>query len=575
MELISPHKMALPSTEQRPSLLPAFEPLSSSPAGLPRAALKRKFKHDDNDDDNDTPKFYPTPIPTSATGLLSSSPNQRVSGLQRAASYSSLSERAPLGTVPSVKLPSNGDALLMGRSSNSSDYQLSANRLISRVHVKATYNAPEGSRLGEIVVQCLGWNGAKVHYQGSVVELAKGESFVTQKPGSHVMVDVQETRVLLAWPQQHEQWPSALQDSLSRESSAIPDRIASSPPPVLLRLPSPESPSPVNHDIANDTFSETFVADPFDLPSSPVHVYEDDEAQEEQVVPAPSTPVPEDRLSPEPVDRSTPSPSKPTAQLTLCPNPVDPIEDLLENDEENDPIVHSFGPYGDNLLERFESFKSSCKEEERPRKPLKVTLKATNQLAQDVTPAQTLRNLSPVKNHIINQLAFTRIHSLPISAIYNNLPAEMKGGRSFGEKALSSEELKDLMDRIPCVGEIARSGKDAAGKALEDEFYYVPEMDMDEHRRAAVSIAKPPLRSTRKQHKASPVPISPCSHFHILTIVVAILLEEAACLIHVDSLSFLLLNVCFPAMSSTLVCPLLVCSVLLFHRYHCTVQCTT
>ncbi|KAH0424666.1 hypothetical protein KCU90_g8247, partial [Aureobasidium melanogenum] len=50
-------------------------------------------------------------------------------------------------------------------------------------------------------------------------------------------------------------------------------------------------------------------------------------------------------------------------------------------------------------------------------------------------------------------------------------------------------------------GEIARSGKDAAGKALEDEFYYVPEMDTDEHRRAAVMIAKPPLRSTRKQHK--------------------------------------------------------------------------
>lgn len=506
MDSISHEKKVLPSTEKpdpvrRPSLLPAFEPLSSSPGGLPRA-LKRKFQ-----DEDDAPKFYPTPMPTSATGILSSSPNRRVPGLQRTASYSSLSERAPLGTVPSVKLPSNGDALLMGRSSNSSDYQLSANRLISRVHVKATYNAPEGPRLlGEMVVQCLGWNGAKVHYQGSVVELAKGESFVSQKPGSQVMVDVQETRVLLAWPQQDKQCPWDIESSVSRENSAAPERIASSPPPVLPRLRSPESPSPNQHDAVNDTFSETFIADPFDLPSSPgpVHVYEDNEPAEADDLPASSTPVPATRLSPESVDRSTPTPTKASVQQSMTTNTSDAPEETLENDEENDPIVHSFGPFGDNLLSRFESFKSTCKDEERPRVPLKITLKATNQLRTDTQTSQAIRNLSPVKNHIINQLAFTRIHSLPISAIYNNLPAEMKGGRSFGEKALSSEELKDLMDRIPCVGEIARSGKDAAGKALEDEFYYVPEMDTDEHRRAAVSIAKPPLRSTRKQHKVSP-----------------------------------------------------------------------
>ena len=506
MDSISHAKKVLPSTEKpdpvrRPSLLPAFEPLSSSPGGLPRA-LKRKFK----EDEDDTRKFYPTPMPTSATGILSSSPNRRVPGLQRTASYSSLSERAPLGAVPTVKLPSNGDALLMGRSSNSSDYQLSANRLISRVHVKATYNAPEGPRLlGEMVVQCLGWNGAKVHYQGSVVELAKGESFVSQKPGSQIMIDVQETRVLLAWPQEEKQCPWDIESSVSRETSAAPERIASSPPPVLPRLRSPESPSPNQHDTVNDTFSETFIADPFDLPSSPVpvHVYEDNEPAEVDELPASSTPMPATRLSPEPADRSTPTPTKASVQQSMTKNSSDAPEEALENDEENDPIVHSFGPYGDNLLSRFESFKSTCQEEERPRIPLKITLKATNQLRTDTQTSQAIRNLSPVKNHIINQLAFTRIHSLPISAIYNNLPAEMKGGRSFGEKALSSEELKDLMDRIPCVGEIARSGKDAAGKALEDEFYYVPEMDTDEHRRAAVSIAKPPLRSTRKQHKVS------------------------------------------------------------------------
>ncbi|KAG9970200.1 hypothetical protein KCU78_g23832, partial [Aureobasidium melanogenum] len=98
MDSIPHEKKVLPSTEKpnpvrRPSLLPAFEPLSSSPGGLPRA-LKRKFQEDEDEDD--TRKFYPTPVPTSATGILSSSPNRRVPGLQRTASYSSLSERAPL-----------------------------------------------------------------------------------------------------------------------------------------------------------------------------------------------------------------------------------------------------------------------------------------------------------------------------------------------------------------------------------------------------------------------------------------------------------------------------------------------
>ena len=56
------------------------------------------------------------------------------------------------------------------------------------------------------------------------------------------------------------------------------------------------------------------------------------------------------------------------------------------------------------------------------------------------------------------------------------------------------------MDDIPCVGEIPRSGKDAAGKALENEFYYVPEMDTDIVRRDAVtgSMRGGGLRSTRK-----------------------------------------------------------------------------
>ena len=63
------------------------------------------------------------------------------------------------------------------------------------------------------------------------------------------------------------------------------------------------------------------------------------------------------------------------------------------------------------------------------------------------------------------------------------------------------KELKTILDDIPCVGEISREGKDAAGKLLESEFYYVPEMDVDVNCRETVtqSLGKTSIRAARKQ----------------------------------------------------------------------------
>jgi len=78
-------------------------------------------------------------------------------------------------------------------------------------------------------------------------------------------------------------------------------------------------------------------------------------------------------------------------------------------------------------------------------------------------------------------------------------------GGSGTQKQMSTLELKALLDGIACVGEISREGKDAAGKLLESEFYYVPEMDVDEMRRDTVmqSLGKTSIRAARKQHKVS------------------------------------------------------------------------
>jgi hypothetical protein len=229
----------------------------------------------------------------------------------------------------------------------------------------------------------------------------------------------------------------------------------------------------------------------------------------------------------------------------------DDYSDGDAENEENDPVVHSFGPFGANLLPRFASFSADTSvgpigpSHRRRRAPV------TSQSPQRLSSESIRFKESPVKNHVINQLAFSRLHSLPLSAIHRNLPAELKAcitdsddedkdEKSTPAHELTKQDLKKMMDDIPCVGEIPRSGKDAAGQPLENEFYYVPEMDTNDARRETVTsgMRGSGLRSVRKQHKVGPL------SFHSLAqplalypldmpaySVTAILLEAPTCLV--------------------------------------------
>jgi len=197
----SPSKInAQPSSPSKTGvkrLLPAFEPFSSSPA-LPRPTKKARSSPSEREA---VYAKYPTPIPTSTTGILSSSPPRIHSrpGLHR--TQSSVSERAPLSAVPSITIPENGEILRMGRSSNSSHYQLSANRLISRVHVEARYIAASVPlEPNKVEIKCKGWNGIKLHCQGRTWELARDDTFTSETEFAEIMLDVQDARVLIAWP---------------------------------------------------------------------------------------------------------------------------------------------------------------------------------------------------------------------------------------------------------------------------------------------------------------------------------------------------------------------------------------
>ncbi|KAF2684018.1 hypothetical protein K458DRAFT_303326 [Lentithecium fluviatile CBS 122367] len=493
---------------RKPSLLPAFEPMSSSPFPRPQSA-KRKFEDSPTYPKHQL-KYYPTPVPTSSTGILASSPQNVRPALNRA--ISALSERQPLGAVPTVDLPADGEIVRMGRSSNSSDYQLSANRLISRVHVQAAYHAPTASSPnGYIEVECLGWNGAKIHCKGRVFELSKGDTYMSENPEAEIMLDVQDTRVMIAWPviPRKLSWDS--EDDFSPTRQTTLDHFASSPPMIPR---SPVSQSPIRQPLFTIPPAQTAQAQ---TQSGTVQIFEDEDAQDENANPN------EDQSA----DVTFTRPSQSRSNSAPDTSVVDPkagvlssfaADDFSDADEENDPVVHSFGPFGENLLPRLASFststptQSSVSAQRRRRAAL-----ASSSPARATSSSESVRfKESPIKNHVINQLAYSRLHSQPLSIIHGNLPSELKAAKIWEEEnsdgndastpfpELSRQDLKKLMDDIACIGEIPRSGKDAAGQPLENEFYYLPELDTDMLRRETVTVGMrggTGLRAVRRQHK--------------------------------------------------------------------------
>ncbi|KXH66855.1 transcription factor Tos4 [Colletotrichum salicis] len=489
-----------------PSLLPAFEPLSSSP-GFPRPS-KRQARPGSVGASNAYLK-YPTPIPTSSTGILSSSPprvHSRPGGLSRA--LSTASERTPLGAVSSIELNENGETLLMGRSSNSSHYQLSANRLVSRIHVKARYvPAPSALEPNKIEIICNGWNGLKLHCQGRTWELLKGDSFTSETEGTEIMIDVQDARVMIQWPKRDRRDrlaspdESAWGDSPPRSAARVAaDLLQSSPLRRPSRIESPDSPT------AHLSSSQRLQAL---LPreDGEVQIYEDSSADEPEL--------------PKLVDSGTIiGQSFATEATNSFSSELSEPEDENENDpdEENDPIVHSFGPFGADISNRLASITTASpkfppfkrtglltvRDESRPSSPISAPPKSPEEVEEgevfedeeEVKEPEPPYENPTVRNHVVNQLAFSRLSSNPLSTIMNNLPSEER-------KGLTKDQLRSLIEATACIGIIQRQGKDAAGKQLESEYYYVPEFDDDDQRRLAVTdgLRKPSLRACRKQHK--------------------------------------------------------------------------
>lgn len=391
----------------------------------------------------------------------------------------------------------------MGRSSNSSHYQLSTNKLISRVHVRAAYLAASPPEPPKVLVECMGWNGVKIHCQGRAWELRKGDSFTSETGDADIMIDVQDTRVLLQWPKP-EQRISTPVDSDSpwdedRRINAI-RALSESPLRRQQRLHSPVSPSPAVSAVhASSNFPHSSV------PMS-VKVYEDDQSESEDPTAAAaalaeatqSTQIASQTLCASLRESQSLGASLRESQSSINAE----TRDFSDRDEENDPVIHSFGPFGANLLPRMESFTTHSPTNRSPLRPIK---EATVSPPKHRGGSDTTRedNSNPVANHVINQLAFSRLSSTPLSTLMDHLPSHLKESSPGSKAKFTPYSLKKLLDGTSCIGEVQREGKDAAGKRLESEYYYIPDLDEDMKRRDAVvdGLGRRGLRACRKQHK--------------------------------------------------------------------------
>ncbi|KAJ5908093.1 hypothetical protein N7495_000775 [Penicillium taxi] len=502
----SPRRLSLgivAGVKRPAALLPAFEPMSSSPS-LPRAQ-KRVAREP-------SISTYPTPVPTSSTNIMSSSPPGNVVGRSTTRRiFSAASERTPLSTVPTLMLPENGEPLLMGRSSVSCHHQLAASRMISRVHVKATFKpAPNPFDRERVEIMCMGWNGVKIHCQGKKYDLAKGKTFTSDIKDADIMIDVHEARVLVQWPRQdsdRKDCPSTDSEQTWDESTPTQKkhsrRTLQDSPFMDKPLSFPASPS-----------STALRAIP---PSSPIFalsrardavvVYED----------APSSPLKRHNTV---IGLTSQGVCHNRRGSSILDSDLGRHDEESDNDEENDPIIHSFGPFGENLLPRMASFRandspirsslSSQRIMSGPSLEPTQSVKESSEVPEfkETSPIEELsqqkdENYERVRNHAANQLAFSRLSSTPFSTILNNLPPAYWRSSVSKQSGLSRSEIRFILENTKCIGKVAREGKDAAGKPLESEYYYIPDDDDDEMRRGAVvnDLRKPGLRNCRKQHK--------------------------------------------------------------------------
>lgn len=164
-----------------------------------------------------------------------------------------------------------------------------------------------------------------------------------------------------------------------------------------------------------------------------------------------------------------------------------------------DPINRTITPLANkstNLPKNMPTKKRAASEEPVTQKKLKKEAEhgIDGKLIISQEWIKGLTNVQEIENILVNHLAFSRLSSTPVLVLNTILASLAK---------LSLKQLRTVLHNTSCIGVIYRQGKDAAGKPLEEEYFYEPEKDDDSQRILLLLLIKGHggLRACRKTHK--------------------------------------------------------------------------
>lgn len=420
----------------------------------------------------------------------------------------------PDASVMRIPLVSGQSQLLVGRSSKSCDFHFkTTDKTISRAHVQISYDAES------LTITCLGYNGLgmivprvcqvskigdmtfelretgkplpatnlskTIHldYQHTEFHVNRGEG-VKMPRFSNVLLQIRN-QVLLVNPDDYEE--EITDDEEIELIKPVAQKLPQSLTPVLSHTsaqalpPVLPQPSPIEKKNAITTFVSTLTPTNVStqLPKTPLKPMVRIAVDEE---PTPS------KAKREPVVIFEDQQPKTQPKVHLPKRALTP----LSNKSTNLPLT----PPAKRRAVSEEPSGKRVKQEQKlePVKKTEPLRDAEGKLIIDSKCIENVSNLSEIENILINHLAFSRLSSTPASFLNTILAVVSK---------LSLEQLRSVLHAVECIGVIYRQGKDAAGKPLEEEYYYVPEKDRDPERNKLVSLIKGHggLRACRRTHK--------------------------------------------------------------------------
>lgn len=483
----------------------------------------------------------PTPNPSSSIGDVT---NQQIQ-VEEVTKQSPLEDQ--LETYEStfenvLEIPISGEEIRIGRSGLVSNYTLnSKNKAISRLHLKVKYLPNENL----VEIHCIGYNGINVTIPvlTDVHDLKDHKFLISIKGGvsngypldnSRVLdrnkdftnfymlryetvkiplikgtiLDIRGEVILLKYPKEKQMDIEAIKDSQIGLDEEIDDANKTMddiqvdqqvfpPMPIerecmvnsfVYKESTPDGSFIHSTPISTPLADKTFVQEEVEPAKSPV------KSPVKLPVKSPLTIVPVSIAAPVsvpiPVSKSVsvPKPKSAAAAAALKSvstetPPLKDITNIKKHQQQHAPTGHKETKRG-----RPSKKQKTLTEEDEIREM------SQGEIDKVLNGVESLEDLS---NVIINYIAYSRILQTPFQLIRDLASVKKKNLSKFQLRCI-------LIHSIGCIGVIFREGKDAAGKPLDEEYYYIPERDDDASRVKLVEDLKGSssnLRSCRKTHK--------------------------------------------------------------------------